>query len=134
MAQQAPENKSILDQAVAHFVAALNALDEARFLAIFRANCVVRDPYGVSLYEGVDGLRMYFHTMHSTWQAFEMRPLRVHYGGRERVVFTWEVTATARNGKQVQFDGVNVMTLEGELIDGLESYWDAVSMFEQIRD
>ncbi len=134
MAQQTPENKSGLDQAVARYVAALNALDEARFLAIFRANCVVRDPYGASLYEGEDGLRMYFHTMQSTWKTFELRPLKVHYGGQERVVFTWEVTATARNGKQAHFDGVNVMTLEGDLIDGLEAYWDAAAMFEQIRD
>ncbi len=128
------EQKAVLDAALQCYVSALNALDAERFLACFRSNCVVRDPYGVSLYEGQDGLRQYFSTMAETWQRFEMKPGRVYYGGPERLVFTWQVSAQARNGKTARFEGVNVMTLEGALIDGLEAYWDAPAMFEQIRD
>lgn len=134
MGHLALEQKAILDNAVANYAAALNALNEDQFLACFRGNCVVRDPFGVSLYEGEDGLRLYFHTMQSTWAQFEITPLKLYYGGRERVVFGWEATATAHNGKQAHYDGINVMTLEGTLIDGLESYWDAPAMFEQIKD
>ena len=134
MGHLALEQKASLDNAVASYIAALNALNEEQFLACFRANCLVRDPFGVSLYEGEDGLRLYFHTMHSTWARFEMTPLKLFYGGSERVVFGWEVSATAHNGKQALFDGINVITLEGTLIDGLESYWDAPVMFEQIKD
>jgi hypothetical protein len=128
------EQKAVLDNAVANYTTALNALSEDQFLACFRSNCVVRDPFGVSLYEGEDGLRLYFHTMQSTWAEFQITPVKLFYGGRERVVFAWEAIATAHNGKQVRFDGINVLTLEGTLIDGLESYWDAPAMFEQIKD
>ncbi len=129
-----PEHRATLDSAVDRYVAALNALDEKRFLACFRGNCVVRDPYGVSLHEGADGLHQHFATLVGTFQAYTIRPGRRYYGGPERVVFTWEAEATARNGKTARFDGITVLTLEGELIDGLEAYWDASAMFEQIRD
>jgi ketosteroid isomerase-like protein len=129
-----PEKKATLDAAVSKYVAALNALDADRFVACFRKNCVVRDPYGISIYQGQTELRQYFQTMQDTWQAFELRPGHVFYGGRERVVFTWTAFATARNGKSARYNGINVLTLEGELIDGLEAYWDAPAMFAQIRD
>ena len=134
MGHLALEQKDTLDNAIASYTAALNALSEEQFLACFRSNCVVRDPFGVSLYEGEDGLRLYFHTMQSTWAQFQITPLTRYYGGRERVVFSWEVRATAHNGKQAHYDGIIVLTLEGDLIDGLEAYWDAPAMFEQIKD
>ena len=134
MGHLALEQKAILDNAVTSYIAALNALNEDQFLVCFRSNCVVRDPYGVSLYEGEDGLRLYFHTMQSTWATFEITPRTLYYGGRERVVFVWEVSAKAHNGKPVRYEGINVLTLEGALIDGLEAYWDAPAMFEQIKD
>lgn len=129
-----PEQKAVLDAALARYVVALNALDVSRFMACFRSNCVVRDPYGASLYEGGNGLRQYFETMVDTWQAFTLTPGAVYYGGPERIVFTWTVDATAKNGKAAHYDGITVITLEGEAIDGLESYWDAPAMFEQIKD
>ncbi len=112
----------------------MNALDEARFLSGFRSNCVVRDPFGLSLYEGEDGLHQLFATLLDTWQAYAITPGKTYYGGPERIVFTWAAQATARNGKTAVFDGISVMTLEGDLIDGLEAYWDALAMFEQIKD
>jgi ketosteroid isomerase-like protein len=129
-----PEKQAVLDAAIKRYVAAMNALDEQQFLSCFRNNCVIRDPYGASIYQGGDELRHYFQTMRDTWQRFELRAGRIYYGGDERAVFSWEVSATAKNGKTAQFDGIIVMTLEGPLIDGLESYWDAPAMFEQIKD
>jgi ketosteroid isomerase-like protein len=134
MSHLKPEKKAALDAALARYVAALGALDEKKFLACFRSNCVVRDPYGVSIYEGADGLRQLFATLADTWQSYTVRPGQVYYGGSERIVFTWEVEATARNGKAARFGGISVMTLEKELIDGLEAYWDAPAMFDQIKD
>lgn len=72
--------------------------------------------------------------MVDTWQAFHLEPGRTYYGWPERIVFAWEVTATAHNGKQARYDGITVLEVEGSLIDGLESYWDAAAMFEQIKD
>lgn len=128
------KDRAALDAAMERYLGALNALDETQFVACFRENCLLRDPYGVILYEGHNGVHDYFRTMRDTWQTFHIQPGRVYYGGSERVAFTWEVTATAHNGKSAHFDGIAVMTLEGLLIDGLESYWDAAAMFEQIKE
>lgn len=124
--------RQTLDAALAAYVAALNALDEQRFFACFRSNCVVRDPYGTSIYEGPDGLQEYFKTIHATWQSLTLTPEQVYYGGAERIVWSWTATGTAANGKTATFTGIMVMTLEGDLIDGLESYWDAAAVVEQI--
>lgn len=129
-----PEVKATLDAALARYVAAMNALDEDQFLSGFRSNCVVRDPYGMSLYEGENGLHQLFATLLDTWQAYTLMPGKIYYGGLERIVFTWTAQATAHNGKTASFEGIGVMTLEGDLVDGLEVYWDAPAMFEQIKD
>lgn len=126
--------QTLLNSALDRYVAAMNGLDEARFRACFRDNCLLRDPFGAFRYEGHDGLRQYFQTVVDTWQAFSMTIGERHYGGPERVAFTWQVTSTAKNGKAAQFSGIAILTVEGDLIDGLESYWDAPAMFEQIKD
>lgn len=133
MAHLDPEQKAVLDDVIARYTDALNALDEDRFIACFRQNCVVRDPVGYSIYHGGDQLRQYIQTMIDTWQAFQFVPEKVFYGGAERVAFTWHVIATARNGSTAQYDGISVVTLRGPVIDGLEAYWDAQAMFEQIK-
>lgn len=38
-------NRAVLDTALRAYVGALNALDEAAFIACFRDNCLLRDPY-----------------------------------------------------------------------------------------
>lgn len=128
------KDKAVLDAALQRYLSALNALNEEQFMACFRENCIVRDPYGSLLYEGQDGLHNYFRTLADTWQAYIVKIGNVYYGGRERIVFPWEVEAVARSGKSARFDGVSVITLEGDLIDGLEGYWDAAAAFEQIRE
>ncbi len=128
------DQKAKLDEAVEEYVAALNDLDAGRFLACFRGNCLVRDPHGSSIYRGTDELHQYIDTMRNTWSSFQLAPGRRYYGGSGRVAFTWEASATAHNGKTATFDGITVLTLESGLIDGLEAYWDAPAMFEQIKD
>ena len=129
-----PSDKANLDTVLDCYLAAMNALDESRFLACFRENALLRDPYGAFRYEGHDGLHQYFQTMTDTWQTFTMAIDRRFYGGPERVAFLWTVTATAKNGKEARYEGVGILTVEGALIDGLESYWDAAAMFGQIKD
>ena len=130
MAHLTAEQQSVLDTAMARYVAALSALDEQAFLSCFRNNCVVRDPYGISIYRGGDELRQYFQTLKDTWQAFTITPGQVYYGGHERIVFLWVADATAKNGKSVRYEGVNVLTLEGDLIDELESAFESSSRRE----
>ncbi|MFC1959875.1 nuclear transport factor 2 family protein [Chloroflexota bacterium] len=134
MSHLTEQEQTVLDGALASYVAAMNALESDHFLSLFRRNCVVRDPYGMSIYRGVAELRQYCETRAATWASFMLTPAATYYGGHERIVFAWAARATAQNGKTVTYDGITVLTLEGELIDGLEAYWDAASMFEQIKD
>lgn len=115
------------------YIAALNALDREAFLSLFRANCVVRDPYGLSIYHGGDELRQYVQTMLDTWRHYTLTPGPLITGGVDRVVFGWGVNATAQDGRTVEFEGITVLTINEGLIDGLESYYDAHAMFAQIH-
>lgn len=115
------------------YVAALNALDSEAFLTCFSMNCVVRDPYGMSIYSGGDELRQYMQTLTQTWKSFALTPGVTYYAGHDRVAFTWAVLATARNGRPAAFEGITVLTVKQGLIDGLESYYDAQVMFAQIQ-
>lgn len=115
------------------YVAALNALDNDAFLNCFRANCVVRDPYGLSIYHGGDELRQYIRTMIDTWRQYTLTPQTFIAGGKDRVVFGWVVNAVAQDGQPVEFEGITVLTIKEGLIDGLESYYDARAMFAQLH-
>ncbi|MBN2469396.1 MAG: nuclear transport factor 2 family protein [Anaerolineae bacterium] len=127
------ESHSTLAALAQRYIAALNALDTDAFLTCFSINCVVRDPYGVSIYHGGDELRQYMLTMTRTWQALQLAPGAIYYGGDDRVVFSWAVQATAWNGRAAVFEGITVLTVKQDLIDGLESYYDAQVMFAQIQ-
>lgn len=118
---------------LARYVAALNALDTDAFLICFSMNCVVRDPYGMSIYHGGDELRQYMATVTETWQSFHLTPGDTYLGGDDRIVFAWAVTAIARGGRSAAFEGITVLTIKAGLIDGLESYYDAQAMFAQIQ-
>jgi ketosteroid isomerase-like protein len=70
--------------------------------------------------------------MERTWSEFSIKGGQTYSGG-DRIAIQWQADATAKSGKQVSFDGINVFTInEEELISKLEAYWDAASVMTQI--
>jgi steroid delta-isomerase len=114
------------------YFSALRALDRAAYLDAFSAGAEVRDPYGGRAFVGPDGLNKWFNGMERTWARFDVQPGEFIVTGN-RVAVPWKVTAQAKNGKEARFDGINVFTVgEDGLLSGLEGYWDAQAMMDQI--
>ena len=113
---------------------ALTALDREAYVAAFSSDASVRDPYGVEVLVGEEGLNKICDGKERTWQCFRMTPAKGHKSGN-RVAVPWSTTATARNGKQAEFEGVNVFELDEDgRIQSLEGYWDFKGMLAQIRE
>lgn len=117
---------------ISEYFAALNTLDRARYLSCFTDDVVLQDPYGGPALEGEVGLNKFFDGMERTWQSFDMQPTDAFAAG-DRVAVPWKTEAVAHSGKQAQFAGVNVFTLDGDKISRLDGYWDFRAMIAQLR-
>lgn len=123
-----------LPDSVRSYFDALNSIDRSAFVSCFAADATVRDPYGGPELRGQDGLNKFFDGMERTWREFNMEPQAAYKGGA-RVAVPWATTAVAKNGKGVQFSGVNVFTIgDDERIQELNAYWDFKAMLAQIRE
>lgn len=119
-------------QAISDYFAALNSLDREAYVACFTEDALLRDPYGGPVLTGTAGLNKFFDGMERTWQRFQMTPGDAYPAG-DRVAVPWEAVATAGNGKEARFAGVNVFTLRDDKISQLDGYWDFKAMVAQIR-
>lgn len=112
---------------------ALNRIDRQAFLACFAEDATARDPYGAPAHEGGSGLNKFFDGVERTWREFRMEP-EAFYAGADRVAVPWRAVATTKNGKQANFEGVNVFTVgqDGKIRE-LDAYWDFKAMLKQIQ-
>jgi steroid delta-isomerase len=110
----------------------LNEIDRLAYLANFGEDAELIDPYGGRPLHGYSGLEKWFKGMEHTWSKFSIKGDQAFVGG-DRVAIQWHAEATAKTGKQVSFEGINVFTLDPDgLITRLEAYWDAASVMAQI--
>lgn len=128
------ERQKALIEIVEQYMKALNTLDEAAYLALFTENCVVNDPYGVAEFLGEDGLKRFFKGMTDTWKYFEMRGDNFYPGDGNRLAVRWAVSATAKNGKAIDFSGVSIFYFAEDKISGLDAYWHFRGIMKQIRE
>lgn len=111
---------------------ALCELDRDAYLSCFTTKAELRDPYGGEPFMGPDGLAKWFKGMERTWQEFSIKPV-LQFKSGSRIAVQWEAQGRAKSGKNAQFYGINVFTLDDEgLISHLEGYWDFQLMVAQI--
>lgn len=130
----AKERHAELVQLVEKYMKALSALDESAYLTLFTEDAVINDPYGVAEFLGVDGLKRFFKGMTDTWQYFEMRGDNLYPGDGNRLAVRWSVSATAKNGKTIEFSGISLFYFADNKISGLDAYWHFRGIMQQIRD
>lgn len=134
MAEVTKERHNEMVDVVEKYIKALNTLDEAAYLALFTNNAVVNDPYGTAEYLGEDGLKRFFKGMTDTWKFFEMRGDRFYPGDGQRIAVRWSVSATAKNGKTVEFSGISLFYFSENQLSGLDAYWHFRGMMNQLRE
>ncbi|HEX6386614.1 MAG TPA: nuclear transport factor 2 family protein [Anaerolineae bacterium] len=119
--------------AVDSYFTALSNLDRDAYLACFRQDALVRDPYGGRPLHGEDGLNKFMDGLERTWDEFQMTPDQAFTAG-DRVAVSWTAKGRAKSGKTANFAGVNVFTLDEDgLIRQLDGYWDFKEMAAQIQ-
>ncbi|MCI0710537.1 MAG: nuclear transport factor 2 family protein [Chloroflexi bacterium] len=134
MTETPKERHNELVSLVEQYVKALNSLNESDYVALFAENAVVNDPFGTAEYLGEEGLRRFFKGMTDTWRYFEMRGDKFYPGDGNRVAVRWSVSATAKNGKTIEFSGVSIFYFAKDKISGLDAYWHFRSVMKQLRD
>lgn len=62
-----------------------------------------------------------------------MTPTAVYHGGPQQLALNWRGQGTGHNGVAVEFDGIDVVTLDsaGKILR-LEAYWDATPTLSKL--
>lgn len=122
------------ESSVDRYFRAVSDLDREAYLDSFSPDAVVRDPYDGPRREGTPGLNAFFDGMEKTWESFEMTPAGAYRSGN-RVAVPWTASGKAKSGKQADFAGVNVFSLDDDgRIQQLDGYWDYEEMVAQLRE
>lgn len=120
-------------ESVEAYFAAISALDPECCTALFTKNGQSHDPYGARPWTGHDALRRFFNGVALTWDALSMKPESVYYGGN-RAAAHWTASGTAKSGKAVQFEGINVFEFDDQgYIERLCAYWDAGGLMAKLK-
>lgn len=119
---------------IEQYLKALNTFSLDQYLSLFVPDSAVNDPYGTTELRGESGLRKFFATLIETWHYFEMRIDSVYPGGNDRLAIRWSVSATAKNTKTAEFNGISIFQFAGDKISRLDAYWHLGNMLSQIRE
>ena len=117
---------------VTRFYAALRANDVDTWVSLFAATATARDPVGTHPHRGHDGLRDFLSGVLRQFESFGLTEEEVFCvpGG---AAVRWAGSGRGKNGKDVAFRGIDVITIDGEgRITSLDAYWDAAPVMEAI--
>ncbi len=112
---------------------ALSNINLDDFLACFKKDATLDDPYGGKTFVGSEGLNKWFDGFGRTWKEFSIEAEEAFYSG-DRAAVKWAARGVANSGKNANFSGIDIFTIDGNgLITRMDGYWDAPSMLAQIR-
>ena len=118
---------------VAEYFAALRALDVERCMAVFAANAEQHDPVGAPPNVGQVAIRAFLTKTFEAFQELDMIEDQVYANGTSAAVI-WTAKGVARSGKQVAFEGVDVIDCdESGKIKTLRAFWDAAPVMVALQ-
>lgn len=128
------------DEIVTHYFQALNDRDLEAAGSLWAASGVDRF-VGQEDVIGPDGVRRYFAELFAAFPDFSIRVLELAAAGA-RVVARWSASGTFAgpgsfqgfepNGAQIEIEGCDVLTIEGELIVHNDAYLDTGDIARQL--
>ncbi|MEK6662955.1 MAG: nuclear transport factor 2 family protein [Pseudomonadota bacterium] len=125
--------KQKVEQGVAAYFAALSAMDEAGWLAVFARNGALHDPADAPPCIGEEALRGFFRAASGAFASLSIRPENLFVCGSQAAV-KFHGEGVGKNGRAVSFDGIDLfdMNVEGR-IQRVRGYWDAAALFAQLQ-
>ena len=127
-------SREAFQETISGYFAAIRAMDEAAFTAVFAPEAESHDPVGAPPFSGHDGLRKFFGGIKATFSELNMRETAVYINKNEAAVH-WQADGVGKNGKTTHFSGINlfVFSTNGQ-ISNLRAYWDPRAMMAQLKE
>jgi steroid Delta-isomerase len=127
-------SREAMQESISGYFAAIRAMDEAAFTAVFAPDAESHDPVGAPPFSGHDGLRKFFGGIKATFQELNMRETAVYINKNEAAVH-WQADGVGKNGKPTHFSGINLFgfNTNGQ-ISNLRAYWDPRAMMAQFKE
>ena len=117
-------SKEAIQSAVAAYFGAISAMDANAFAEAFAPDAVSNDPVGTPPYEGQDAIRQFAQGMFAPCERAALTANQVFVAG-DSAALTWTGQLTAKNGKSVTFEGIDVVRVNDQgKIQTLHAYWD----------
>lgn len=118
----------VLPQAVREYLAAIEALDAAAFVATFAADAVQEDQVGAPPNRDIASIRQFFEGIAVAFAAVELILDEV-YGNGSGLAIKWTGQATAKTGRRATFAGIDVIDLNAAgKIQHLQAFWDPTTL------
>lgn len=118
---------------VAEYFAAIRALDADRWVNTFAADGVSHDPVGAPPMQGHAALRAFFDGLVRAFESLTLTEQNVFLNGSSAAV-KWNGIAVARNGKSIDFEGVDVIDCnpEGKIVL-VRAFWDPAPLMAIVQ-
>lgn len=116
-------DRETIHRAVQAYFASIRDGDGERFVALFAADGVSRDPLGAPAHRGHAELRRLFEGTQQFWDALHVACHETFVAGGGAAA-RWSATGR-RGGVEVDFEGIDVFAFDeaGRIVE-LTAYWD----------
>jgi steroid delta-isomerase len=117
-----------MEQTIAAYYAALNALDADAFVATFAPECVSEDPVGAPPHVGHEGVRGFVNGLVGAFSSVEMTADHTFIADY-RAAVKWTVNGVMTSGKSVKLEGIDTFEFADDgKIAKVAGYWDPSPM------
>ena len=114
--------------AVAHYYAAIRDGDVEAILALFAADGEMRDPVGTPAAATEAERRQRYSGIGAMFSAFAIDEEHISANPPEAAA-RWTATGTARNGKDIRFEGISTFTFDDAgKIAAMSAYWEPATI------
>ncbi len=124
------------EQVARRFVEALGRLEAERDLeplvSLFAEGCEVGNVVSPEKFHGREGAREFWGAKYRDTFGDVRSTFRNVFAADGRAALEWATSGTASDGTPVNYEGVSVLEIDGELITRFRAYFDAGSLGRQI--
>lgn len=118
--------------AVDAYFASLGSMDVTEYLAAVATDAVVQDPVGTPVLTTHDARREFYNGITSLLTHLSVDPDHTYINGNQAAV-KWTGHATSNGGKAIEFDGIDVLTInDAGTVQTVMAYWDVGAMLAQV--
>lgn len=117
-----------IPESLTNYFDAIRTRDRDAWLATFsdEPGLTQIDPVGSPGRSSKAEIGAFWDQITSLFKEVELKPVAVYPGGTDHLALTWRAEGVGFNGVAVQFEGIDVVTMDsaGKILR-MEAYWDA---------